>query len=91
MSKQFIQGSSESVSAGSAQSHAGGVATTDCNEVEVREQAYSCWQERGCPVGSPDEDWLRAERELAGRGALSGLDLSGQRLAGASNSLFNPV
>jgi len=26
--------------------------------------AYQFWQERGCPVGSPDEDWLRAEREI---------------------------
>jgi hypothetical protein len=34
----------------------------------VREQiarlAYQYWQERGCPDGSPEEDWLRAEREL---------------------------
>jgi hypothetical protein len=71
MSKQSKQGNLESVSAGSARSHAEAVATTDCNEVEVREQAYSCWQERGCPAGSPDEDWLRAERGLNGRAALS--------------------
>src|SRR5207237_6396539 len=24
--------------------------------------AYSYWQERGCPEGSPEEDWLRAEQ-----------------------------
>lgn len=71
MSKQSKHGSLESVSAGSAQSQAAEAATTECNEVEVREQAYSCWQERGCPVGSPDEDWLRAERELNGHAALS--------------------
>ncbi|MDQ2944985.1 MAG: DUF2934 domain-containing protein [Acidobacteriota bacterium] len=59
------------MSAGSAQSQAEAVATIDCDEVEVRERAYSCWQERGCPVGSPDEDWLRAERELNGGAALS--------------------
>jgi|HubBroStandDraft_1064217.scaffolds.fasta_scaffold82728_3 hypothetical protein len=22
--------------------------------------AYRLWNERGCPIGSPDEDWLRA-------------------------------
>ncbi|MGD1097981.1 MAG: DUF2934 domain-containing protein [Bryobacteraceae bacterium] len=22
------------------------------------------WQARGCPDGSPEEDWLRAEQEL---------------------------
>jgi hypothetical protein len=27
--------------------------------------AYSYWIERGQPDGSPEEDWLRAERELA--------------------------
>jgi hypothetical protein len=26
--------------------------------------AYSYWLERGQPDGSPEEDWLRAEREL---------------------------
>ncbi|MGD0302210.1 MAG: DUF2934 domain-containing protein [Bryobacteraceae bacterium] len=26
--------------------------------------AYSFWQERGCPEGSPDEDWLRAEQHI---------------------------
>ena len=31
---------------------------------EVEERAYQLWVERGCPVGSPDEDWFRAEDEL---------------------------
>jgi len=26
--------------------------------------AYFYWQQRGCPTGSPDEDWFRAEREI---------------------------
>ena len=26
--------------------------------------AYQLWQERGCPNGSPDEDWYRAEEQL---------------------------
>jgi hypothetical protein len=28
--------------------------------------AYELWQARGCPDGTPDEDWFRAEREIAG-------------------------
>jgi hypothetical protein len=28
--------------------------------------AYRYWQERGCPIGSPEEDWYRAERALRG-------------------------
>jgi hypothetical protein len=26
--------------------------------------AYSHWEARGCPIGSPEEDWYRAENEL---------------------------
>lgn len=26
--------------------------------------AYLYWQQRGCPEGSPDDDWLRAERYI---------------------------
>ena len=26
--------------------------------------AYTYWVQRGCPGGSPEEDWFRAEREL---------------------------
>lgn len=31
---------------------------------EVARLAYSYWQARGCPDGSPEEDWFRAEAEL---------------------------
>lgn len=26
--------------------------------------AYFFWQQRGCPAGSPDDDWFQAEREI---------------------------
>ena len=29
--------------------------------------AYALWQERGCPAGSSEEDWFRAEQELSDR------------------------
>jgi hypothetical protein len=29
--------------------------------------AYQLWQERGCPVGSDQEDWFQAEQELRDR------------------------
>jgi hypothetical protein len=29
--------------------------------------AYQFWMERGCPVGSPAEDWFRAERAFHSR------------------------
>ena len=28
----------------------------------IAQLAYSYWQERGCPQGSPEEDWFRAEQ-----------------------------
>lgn len=35
---------------------------------EIAAQAYSYWVERGYQEGCPEEDWLRAERELYRRG-----------------------
>ena len=35
---------------------------------QVAERAYFRWLERGCPMGSAEEDWFQAEQELgAGR------------------------
>ena len=31
---------------------------------QVARLAYALWQERGCPDGSPDVDWYRAEEQL---------------------------
>jgi hypothetical protein len=27
-------------------------------------RAHRIWEERGCPIGSPQEDWFRAEEEI---------------------------
>lgn len=32
---------------------------------DIARLAYSYWEARGCQGGSPEEDWVRAERELA--------------------------
>jgi hypothetical protein len=32
---------------------------------EIAVLAYQLWHERGCPIGSDQEDWFRAEREIA--------------------------
>ncbi len=34
---------------------------------EIAALAYRYWEARGCQGGSPEEDWLRAERELLAR------------------------
>ena len=34
------------------------------NHEEIARLAYSYWEARGCPIGSPEEDWYRAEMDL---------------------------
>ena len=34
---------------------------------EITGLAHQLWIERGCPNGTPDEDWFRAEAELRSR------------------------
>jgi len=45
--------------------------TTDISEQrssqDIAALAYELWQARGCPYGSPEEDWFIAERQLQGR------------------------
>ena len=31
---------------------------------QIASLAYALWQQRGCPEGSPEADWLRAEEQL---------------------------
>jgi len=31
---------------------------------EIAVRAYRLWEERGAPIGSPEEDWFRAEQEI---------------------------
>jgi hypothetical protein len=33
---------------------------------EIARLAYSYWETAGCPSGSAEQDWLRAERDLEG-------------------------
>ncbi len=34
------------------------------NHEKIAELAYELWQARGCPYGSPENDWFRAEEQL---------------------------
>ena len=38
--------------------------TQDAPQEERALRAYRLWEERGCPIGSPEEDWFRAEEEI---------------------------
>ncbi len=33
-------------------------------EEQIASLAYEFWLLRGCPIGTPDEDWFRAEEAL---------------------------
>ena len=36
------------------------------NQADISTLAYELWIQRGCPLGSPEVDWFRAEEELRG-------------------------
>ena len=40
------------------------------NQAKISALAYKLWKQRGCPLGSPEVDWFRAEEELKGRKEL---------------------
>jgi hypothetical protein len=41
----------------------------------IERLAYQLWQERGSPIGSPDEDWFRTEAEMRRIGPTEDLRL----------------
>jgi Protein of unknown function (DUF2934) len=47
------------------------MAGQDHNPRKIAQLAYSYWEERGCPYGSAEEDWFRAERELYGDSSVT--------------------
>ncbi len=34
---------------------------------QIEKLAYELWERRGWPLGSPDDDWIRAEDEVTQR------------------------
>jgi len=52
---------------------------------EVAALAYQLWQERGCPIGSDQEDWFRAERKIAGSKGMN------QREVGSQSSVEQSI
>lgn len=35
------------------------------DRANIARLAYVYWLARGCPIGSPEEDWFRAEQDLS--------------------------
>ena len=38
--------------------------TSGSTEGDIAVLAYQLWNDRGCPIGSPDADWFQTETEL---------------------------
>ena len=43
---------------------AAGVGADPSAASAISRRAYELWVERGCPEGSPEQDWYKAESEL---------------------------
>ena len=43
---------------------AAAASVSEPSQEEIAKLAFLYWEARGCMGGSPEEDWLRAEREL---------------------------
>jgi len=46
---------------------------------EIALLAYKYWEDRGRPIGTPEEDWLRAEQDLTMERLVWGGPRSGQK------------
>ena len=53
-------------------------ATIGPTESEIATLAYQLWQDNGCPVGSDQEDWFRAEAMLKNALVAKRQDLPGR-------------
>ncbi len=42
------------------------------SEEQIADLAYTLWIQRGSPIGSPEDDWFRAEEELSQRQGVGG-------------------
>lgn len=49
----------------------GKTALVPADQSVIAALAYQLWQDRGCPIGSPDEDWFEAEKQAVSRSERS--------------------
>jgi hypothetical protein len=38
--------------------------TDSLDHATIASRAYELWEARGCPIGSPELDWLQAEEQV---------------------------
>ena len=52
---------------GAPAEHAANALAQEATPQDIAALAFQLWQDRGCPEGSPDQDWLRAAERLRSR------------------------
>ena len=57
---------------------------------DIERRAYQLWQDRGCPMGSPEVDWEQAEQELSGSRPSNG-EAGGMASGVRSNRVSQPA
>jgi len=70
LSRQALE-HSEQAYLHTAQTHGDGVnehGVATFGHDDIARLAHELWQARGCPQGSPEEDWFQAAHELRARG-----------------------
>ena len=69
---QAAEGIAENQQAsGQVQGSCSGQESVSGQDNDIAVYAYRCWLERGCPSGSPEVDWRRAEQEVKARRSAS--------------------
>jgi hypothetical protein len=49
----------------------------ELDQTRIESVAYEFWVQRGRPIGSPEEDWFRAEQRLRREGPVDGAPVNG--------------
>jgi hypothetical protein len=68
--KKIPELESKTEAAGSLETNQDSFPSAVTQREKIAVLAYTHWMQRGCPGGSPEEDWFRAEQEI--NAALSG-------------------
>ena len=55
---------------------------------DIAALAYALWQSRGCPHGTPDDDWFNAEEILKASGGMESMESMRQE---GSSTLYSQV
>jgi len=65
---------------------------SDIFHAQIERLSYQFWEERGRPLGSSEQDWFRAERELRHHfGPSSSVPLDSPMMLTLSSMMVGPI